>query len=98
MFVSNTTKVKLIVAVCGAISVGADAGSNSTPFLNSQTCAKGYVPGSPQTGCVREVDLNATRVEVAKRKKSDTGSAKGVPTVSPNAPTGGAYNGTGTKS
>ena len=80
---TSLNQASMIIAALASATSIASATGVPAPFLNSQLCAAGYVPGTPQKGCVKDVDPALLKVEGAKRSNSSTNSSLGVATVAP---------------
>jgi hypothetical protein len=71
----------IVVALASLPLLGYAATENGQPFLNRVTCPLGYVPGTKETGCVKDVDPSKLRVQPAKKLSAQQGVGTGVATA-----------------
>ncbi len=87
-----------IITMLATLPISADAATPSvsaTPFLLPVSCPAGYVPGTKQTGCVRDVDPAKLRAEGAKRSSTSQTLGSGIATAAQVSTEVGGEKGTG---
>jgi hypothetical protein len=84
----NSTKIvlPLIISALAGLNQSAQAVTVGKPFLNQVSCPVGFVPGTPKTGCVKDMNVSNVAPKASKRESAREQVGAGVSTVAQTFP------------